>query len=168
MKKCMRALSLKFEPYLLEYFNVICEIFTRNPFPDLLYSIETSASVFGKVPNLIQPLTKVYEFISSATLDYVSDKNIKEHNQLIEDFFGMLFRYTKYIPSVILSSKTLDTNLYLADLIIGIDQPNVEKPLYLFLEYLFRLCSYNPQNEVEKVSQKKILISRIIITCHRL
>lgn len=153
MKKCMRALSLKFKPYLLEYFDVICEIFVITPLPDLLYSIETSASVFGKVPELIQPLTKVYEFISSATLNYVSDKSIKEHNQLIEDFFGLLFRYTKYIPSVILSSKTLETNLYLADLVIGIDQPNVEKTLYLFLEYLFKLCSYNPQKDVEKVSE---------------
>lgn len=151
MKNCIKALSSRFKPYVVEYFEIICDIFVYNPLPPFLYALETSVSEFGKVPDMVPCLTKVYEYISSATLNFINGKNLQEHDQLLEDFFGMLFRYMKYLPSVFLSSQTLDINLHVAELVIGIEQPNVEKTLYLFLEYVFRLCAENPQNEIEKV-----------------
>ena len=152
IKKCMRVLGIKFKPYAVDYFEVIQEVFTVTPLPDFLYSLETSVSVFGKVPEMIEPLKNMYEFISKQTLQLLDGNDIKEHNELCEDFFGLLFRYTKYIPSVILSSQTLDINLHLAEIMIGIEQPNVEKTLYMFLEYFFKLTSYNPQSDVERVN----------------
>ena len=147
----MRAIGIKFKPYLIEYFEYIYEIFKINPFSELLYSIETSASIFGKMNEMIQPLTEIYNFISEATLTCLNENKLADQNQFLEDFFGILFRYAKYIPSVILSSKTLQINLEVTEKAIGLEQPNVEKTLFLFLEYFIKLCSYNPQNDVEKV-----------------
>ena len=148
----MKALGPKFRIYLIEYFEYVCEIFKVNPCSEFLYTIETSASVFGKVHEMIQPLTEIYNFISEATLSFLRENKLEDQNQFLEDFFGILFRYVKYIPSVILSSKTLETNLQVTEMAIGMGQPGVEKTLFLFLEYFVKLCSENPQNDVEKVS----------------
>ena len=153
----MRTIGIKFKIYLVEYFEYIYEIFKINPLSEFLYSIETSASIFGKMNEMIQPLTEIYNFISEATLTNLQENKLEDQNQFLEDFFGILFRYVKYIPSVILSSRTLETNLQVTEMAIGMDQPNVEKTLFLFLEYFIKLCSYNPQNDVEKVRFEKLM-----------
>lgn len=131
--------------------ELVCEIFPLHPLADFLYAIEVSASIFGKDEEMIPTLTKVYEYVSSATLNFINDKDMRDHDELLEDFFGMLFRYIKYLPQVVLYSNTLEINLHLAELAIGVDQPNIEKTLFLFLEVLFQMCSYNPKDDIEKV-----------------
>jgi len=147
----MKAIGVRFKVYLVEYFEYIYEIFKINPSNELLYSVETSVSIFGKMNEMVQPLTEIYNFISEATLTFLEQNKLEDPNQFLSDFFGILFRYAKYIPSVILSSKTLETNLRVTEMAIGMEQPDVEKTLFLFLEYFVKLCSYNPQNDVEKV-----------------
>jgi len=157
IKKVMRAIGIKFKVYLVEYFQYICEIFKINPFSEFLYSIETSVSIFGKLNEMTQPLTEIYNFISEATLNFLNQNKIEDQDRFLEDFFGILFRYAKYIPSVILSSKTLETNLKVTEMAIGIDQPEVEKTLFLFLEYFIKLCSKHPQTDVEKAATEIIV-----------
>ncbi len=152
IKKTMRAIGVKFKIYVIEYFELVYELFKIYPMSELLYTIETSASVFGKMPEMIQPLTQIYNVISEATLTNLNENKLEDQNQFLEDFFGILFRYVKYIPSVILSSRTLEINLQVTEKAIGLEQPNVEKTLFLFLEYFMKLCSYNPSTDVEKVS----------------
>jgi len=147
----------KFNEYVIEFLEIVCQIFMNNPLSELLYSLEVLVGCLGKDPNLSQIFTKAYEIISESTLNFMDKKDFKEHDELLEDFFGLLFRYTKYMPSVILSSRTLETNLKLAELSLGINQPNVEKTLFLFLEYIFKLCNANPRNDMEKVNLTKIV-----------
>jgi len=157
MKKVMRAIGTKFKVYLIEYFQYICDIFKINPYSEFLYSIETSVSIFGKVNEMTQPLTDIYNFISEATLNFLNENKIDYRDRFLEDFFGILFRYVKYIPSVILSSKTLETNLKVTEMAIGMDQPEVEKTLFMFLEYFIKLCSYHAQTDVEKAATEIIV-----------
>jgi len=118
-----------------------------------LYAVEVSASIFGKIPELIPTMSEIYHHMSVSLYNFMKDKKIEDHDELIEDFFGMLFRYVKYIPSVIFSSETLEINLELAQLSIGIKKhPELTKALYFFLEQLFKNCNINPQDDVETVS----------------
>ena len=143
---------MDFSPYAVECFEIIEKGFLILPVPEFLYILETSVSVLANVPEMTEPLMKTYELVSEQTLLILSKEDIEDRDELCEDFFGLMFRYTKYLPSVILSSKTLEESLQLAQTMIATDQLSVQKTLCLFLEYLFQLPRENPQNDVEKVS----------------
>ena len=107
--------------------------------------------MLGNVPEMTEPLTKIYELITEQTLQILSKEDINDHDELCEDFFGLMFRYTKFLPSVVVSSKTLEKSLQLAEATIRTDHLDAQKNICMFLDYLFRLVRENPENDVEKV-----------------
>jgi hypothetical protein len=110
------------------------------------------AGVFGKEPEARPTLIEAYEYMCQATYNYFSgNQKIEDNLEMVEDFFGMLFRYTKYIPEVNNSPQILETNLEFANLVIGIQHPEVNKALYLFIDYIMRRCYEQPLDEGEKV-----------------
>ena len=144
------ALGENFLPYAREYIEIIQKGFLILPLPGFLYALETSVSALSNVPEMIEPLAKTYELFSEQAVQLLNTENVQEADELREDFFGMIFRYTKYLPSVVLSSKTLEKILQFAETTIKSNQEL--GTLCMFLEHLFQLTRENPQNDVEKVS----------------
>lgn len=82
------------------------------------------------------------------TYNYVQDPD--EDPDLIEDFFGMLTRYMRYMPSAVIESPTLLFNLRFAGMTIGMNQLDAAKCVISFIEMLFKCCS--PSFLQEKLS----------------
>lgn len=70
------------------------------------------------------------------TLDKMEDKP-----DLTEDFFGMLTRYLRYSPRILVNSDTLPLTLEMALLGIGINHLESAKSLYAYIEMLFIVCN---------------------------
>ncbi len=146
-------MRIRFQPYVKELFEIMCLNFKEYPHPAYLYVLECSAEIFSQVEDLQIIMSDAYHYVCEQTFEYFQDRALEQDVDLAEDFFGMLFRYTKYIPNVILSSKTLEYNLALAYEAIGIQKEiDLAKALYLFLEQVFRNCATNPKDQIEAVS----------------
>lgn len=108
---------------------------------------------------MVPTLSEIYHYMCVSLFNFMKDKRIEDHAEIMEDFFGMLFRYVKYIPSVIFSSETLEINLQLAESTIGKKKlPDLTRALYFFLEIIFKNCNLNPQDDVEKVRQHQVIL----------
>ena len=77
-------------------------------------------TVFAKEPDYDKPLRTIFDFMCEKTYNHIT--NPDDEPDLIEDFFGMLTRYMRYMPSAVVESSTLITNLKFASMIIGIEQ----------------------------------------------
>ena len=71
---------------------------------------------------------------------------------LLEDFFGMLFRFTKYTPQIVFNESTINTNLELANVTFGAKKSEVRRSLYLFIDACVKYCYQNPEKVYEKVN----------------
>lgn len=147
----MKVLNFKFREYIIPYFNVITANFKDYPNAAYLYAVEISTSLFHRDTELVPYLIEIYNFMCKCCFDFFECHNKEENIDIMEDLFGMLFRFAKYIPQAIVSSDTLDINLELAERAIGIKEHDLAKALYLFLEYLCKLCTLYPEDEIEQV-----------------
>ena len=107
---------------------------------------------------MLEDLSKLFHFLCTQTYQYYKQHKIEENLDLAEDYFGMLFRYTKYTPLIVVSSEILQINLELAQLCIGIKHLDVCKALYMFLEYIFRVCKLESENEFQRVREREAVI----------
>ena len=143
---------MSFLPYALEYVEIIQKGFLALPLPEFLLALGISVNEVGDVPEMTEPFTKAYELVSERTLKLLDSEDNRDAEELYKRFFGLTFRYTKDLSSVILSSKTLEETLKLAGTTIGKNQLEVPKALCKLLKYLFLLTCENPQSETEKVN----------------
>eukprot|EP00330_Aristerostoma_sp_ATCC50986_P010066 CAMPEP_0114601440 /NCGR_PEP_ID=MMETSP0125-20121206/24086_1 /TAXON_ID=485358 ORGANISM="Aristerostoma sp., Strain ATCC 50986" /NCGR_SAMPLE_ID=MMETSP0125 /ASSEMBLY_ACC=CAM_ASM_000245 /LENGTH=150 /DNA_ID=CAMNT_0001810725 /DNA_START=291 /DNA_END=743 /DNA_ORIENTATION=- len=120
----------------------------RYPAAPYLYTIELCASTFGKCPDMLESLHDIYQFVCKSVYNYFESKNIDDNPEILEDFFGILFRYTKFIPDVLVVSETLEMNMKMALLVIGSNHKHLNKALYLFVERLFKNANADPQDQV--------------------
>jgi len=145
IKKAIKILEVEFHAhYLNEFLEYSSRILKENPCAELLYTIEVSVGVFRKVINQ-EKITEIYLITSQR----ISSEN--QPKQFLEDFFGFLFRCAKHIPSIFMSSfEVLDRNF--AVLVQNLDTHNLKifKSMLFFLDFFFKLCSENPQNDHEQ------------------
>ena len=151
IKKAIKILKLRFRKFALEFMEIACQIYMKNPISEFLYIFEVLVGSLYEDPEFTQIFIKAYEIISESTMNFLKGKDVKEESEFVEDFFGLLFRYAKYLPNVLLQSKSFEINFHLAELSLGLDQPNIEKTLFLFLERIFKLCNSNPRTDMERV-----------------
>lgn len=81
----------------------------------------------------------MFDFMCEKTYNYVTNPN--EHQELVEEFFGMLTRYMRYKPSAVIDSTSLLINLKFAALTIGMEHFGAAKTTYSFIEMIFKCCS---------------------------
>jgi len=145
MKKAIRIIETEFQAhYLNEFLEIASGILKQNPCGEVLYCVENSVSAFGQTIN-IEKITEIY----LTTSQRISSG--EESEEFMEDFFGLLFRCAKHIPSIFATSfGVLDRNL--AILVENLETENFKlfKSLLYFLEQFLNLCSDNPQNDHEK------------------
>ena len=102
---------------------------------------------------MVEPFTKTYEKVSEKALRLLNSENSQNGNELCEDFFNMMSIFAEILPSVILSSKTLEKSLQLVETTIRKNQElNIQKALCQFLNYLFRLPHKKPRKHEKKVN----------------
>ena len=105
--------------------------------------------MFSKYQDYEQYLKEMLEFMCEKTYNNITVPD--EHPDLVEDFFGMLTRYMRYLPSAVMTSRSLITNLKFAETTIGMNQADAAKCVYAFIEMLFKACS--PTYLDEKLSE---------------
>lgn len=66
-------------------------------------------------------------------------QSFEEHPDLTEDFFGMLVRFGRYTPSLLLQSQGLLTLMQLNLAAIGIEHVAAAKSFYAWMEVIFKL-----------------------------
>lgn len=71
----------------------------------------------------------------------------------------MAFRYTKYKPSIVFQTGTLEMNLDLALNVFSIENENLQKANLLFLEIVMKNCYDVPESNEEQVNQVLFLIN---------
>ena len=109
-----------------------------------------SATVFYKYPEYRELLQQAFEKMCEITFQHLPKlKNFEEKPELTEDFFGMLIRYGRYTPQLMLMSNSWPTILELSLMGIGIDHKQAAKSLYAWLEVLCKLV-WNKQDDTFK------------------
>ena len=77
-------------------------------------------------------IEKTYQHLKFAEVDNIDP-------DLLDDFFGLITRYLRYLPEAVLTSPTLEIQLKFGIKIIGVKTVNAAKSLYQFFEMLFRV-----------------------------
>mmetsp|Transcript_9109 Transcript_9109/g.8027 ORF Transcript_9109/g.8027 Transcript_9109/m.8027 type:complete len:167 (+) Transcript_9109:297-797(+) len=148
IKRGLKKIGIRFRQIAKEFFKIVILNFPEYPAAPYLYTIELCASTFGKCPDMLESLHDIYQFVCKSVYNYFESKNIDDNPEILEDFFGILFRYTKFIPDVLVVSETLEMNMKMALLVIGSNHKHLNKALYLFVERLFKNANADPQDQV--------------------
>lgn len=77
-------------------------------------------------------IEKTYQHLKFAEADTIDP-------DILDDFFGLITRYLRYLPEVVLTSATLEIQLKFGIKIIGVKTVNAAKSLYQFFEMLFKV-----------------------------
>lgn len=89
-------------------------------------------------------LLEAFEMTCDLTFMHLPQLESFEANpDLTEDFFGMLQRYGKYTPQLLLASKSLDSILKLTNIGIGVQHHHAAKSIYGWMEVLTKFLSKN-------------------------
>lgn len=87
----------------------------------------------------------------------------EDKGDLVDDFFGLLTRYMRFQPDILLSTNNLvkkiklnlkEKQVQMSIIGIGIKEPEPAKAIYQFLEELFRACG-KPEPDMKKFPSEK-------------
>jgi transportin-3 len=87
-------------------------------------------------------LIEAFEMVCDITFMHLPKlSSFEENPDLTEDFFGMLLRYGRYSPQLLLQSKSLGTILQLTEIGIGVKHHHAAKAIYGWIEVLCKMQS---------------------------
>lgn len=140
--------------FLTEVFRVFIKMYQEVPISSFVYAAEVGSTVFYKYPAYRELLQQAFEKICEITFQHLPKfADLEEYPELTEDFFGVLVRYGRYTPDLLVKSENLkSTILELSMMAIGIEHKLVAKSLYAWLEVLCKLLWKNVQDQVFKQS----------------
>eukprot|EP00826_Nyctotherus_ovalis_P036770 TRINITY_DN3288_c0_g5_i3.p1 TRINITY_DN3288_c0_g5~~TRINITY_DN3288_c0_g5_i3.p1 ORF type:complete len:337 (-),score=98.50 TRINITY_DN3288_c0_g5_i3:281-1291(-) len=147
--KCiMRSIKDHFFPYLPEFARQIVEGYKTYSISTYLYCGEFTVSIFSRNENAMNILGEVFNLLGSHTFEILSKGSYTNSPEIIEDFFGMCVRYTKYTPKLVFESKILSQLLQFSIMVIGIEHYEAAKALYMFLEEFFHFFAANADKKL--------------------
>lgn len=146
LKYVMRSITRLFGPFMEPYFKIMTENYQKKPVSTYLYSVEVALTIFYRTPEYQSWLENIFNMMNQQTCIYLKDKNIhKIDPDLLDDFFGLIVRYLRYMPEVVLNCPTLKLMLEQGTALIGIQTVHAAKALYQFFEEVFKVCQPGSQ-----------------------
>ncbi|CAD8086498.1 unnamed protein product [Paramecium sonneborni] len=134
---------------LTQVFQCFLNVYRQIPITACIYIAEVSATVFYKYPEYRNILSEAFESLFNITFQHLPQlSSFEENPDLTEDLFGMLVRYGRYTPVLLLQSPALQTILQLTLMAIGLEHVNAAKTYYSWLEVAFKMLK--PQDETFK------------------
>ncbi|CAD8068177.1 unnamed protein product [Paramecium primaurelia] len=135
---------------LTQVFQSFLSVYRQVPITACIYVAEVSATVFYKYPEYRNLLSDAFENLCNITFQHLPQlSSFEENPDLTEDLFGMLVRYGRYTPVLLLQSSALQTILQLTLMAIGLEHVSAAKVFYSWLEVTFLMLK--PQDEAFKV-----------------
>lgn len=93
-------------------------------------------------------LNNVFNHMINQTYTQIQNEEINKIDpDLLDDFFGLITRYFRYLPEVVLRSPSLETQLKLGVKTIGVTTSNAARALYQFHEEVFMQLDPSNQNK---------------------
>jgi hypothetical protein len=139
VKHTMRCIKHLFLEFLQQYFTIILVNYNEYPLPAYLYTVEIALTIFYKNHELLKWLSNMFNAMVRRTAQELSTLQQYENNpDLVEDYYGFMFRYIRYALEIFLECDCVD--IILDNIIIGIGttQSEAGKMLYNFILELFR------------------------------
>ena len=142
IKMSMRCVGHLFGPFIEPYFKIVITNYDKNPVSTYLYTVENALTLFCKDTNYTKWLNDMFTLMVERTYKHLQDVDLKKvDHDLIDDFFGLITRYLRYLPGVVANSKSLEIQMKFGVSMIGIHSVSAEKSLYQFFEELFQYAS---------------------------
>lgn len=95
--------------------------------PTYLYTVETLVTLFGKVDEYHNELGQLFNIMVGKTYEHFKEMQVQDMKKvdpdLVEDYFGMITRFLRHLPTVVFNSPflvlslNLDTNLGLGNMV---------------------------------------------------
>ncbi|CAD8068822.1 unnamed protein product [Paramecium primaurelia] len=134
---------------LTQVFQCFLTVYRQMPITACIYIAEVSATVFYKYPEYRNILSEAFESLCNITFQHLPQlSSFEENPDLTEDLFGILVRYGRYTPVLLLQSPALQTILQLTLMAIGLKHVSAAKTFYSWLEVAFKMLK--PQDDVFK------------------
>ena len=158
LKFSMRCLDIHFEPFLKELIVLVVNSFKQKSYGSLVYMIEVMCTVFYKFPQCQPLLQEVFNGIVQITVTKLDNiEKMQDNPFLVDDFFGMITRYIKYKPAVILTCPQVKHLLQLALNGIPIKHIKAAEIVFCFIRKAIELAfekSY--EKKIQKSPQAKL------------
>ncbi|CAD8091723.1 unnamed protein product [Paramecium sonneborni] len=134
---------------LTQVFQCFLNVYRQMPITACIYIAEVSATVFYKYPEYRNILLEAFESLCNITFQHLPQlSSFEENPDLTEDLFGMLVRYGRYTPVLLMQSSALQTILQLTLMAIGLEHVGAAKTFYSWLEVALKILK--PQDETFK------------------
>lgn len=137
--RCTRdCFPLEFLAALLEEF--FC-LYSALPVSSFVYAVEVIVTVFYPYPAYEKLVCDAFARVCHLTFAHLQHlHSLQDSPELGEDFFGLLARYCRYAPTIIVSYACSDPRVVQLTLAaIGVEHKDVAKSLYCWVEALCKL-----------------------------
>lgn len=159
----MRCIKHLFAQFVERYFTIMIENYKKKPVSTYLYSVENALTLFYADPKYREWLRTMFNGMIEQTYLHLQNADVNKIDpDLLDDFFGLITRYLRYMPDVVLQSPTLETQLKFGIKIIGVKTTNAAKSLYQFLEMLFKVAGANLAAGLTPIAGTDLLIGMIV------
>jgi hypothetical protein len=142
MKHSMGCLQHLFGQFFERYFTTITRNYERYPLATYLYSVENALTTYCTSPTYVPMLSQLYSHMIKKTQVHLSTSDPKKQDpDLIDDFFGLITRFLRKLPSVVVSCQTdvAESQFKVAVQCIGITMEGPIKALYQYFDEVFTL-----------------------------
>lgn len=108
VKITMKCLKYQFTPFFEDYYKIVMANYQKNPIATYMYTVENALTVFHSYPEYQVELTGLFNFMCNRTYQELVDfESFVMLPDLVDDFFGMITRFFRFLTIVPLTSPTL-------------------------------------------------------------
>lgn len=142
VRKVMDCLKHLFGQLFERYFTVITRNYERYPLATYLYSVENALTIYYNQEGFSQMLAQLYAHMIMKTQKHLKSADPKKQDpDLIDDFFGLITRYLRRLPAVVVACEpeVAESQFEVAIQAIGITMEGPVKALYQYFDEVFCL-----------------------------
>lgn len=142
VRRVMECLKHHFSTFLERYFTVITKNYERYPLATYLYSVENALTIYYTQEGFSQMLAQLYAHMIMKTQKHLKSADPKKEDpDLIDDFFGLITRYLRRLPQVVVACEpeVAEGQFQVAIQTIGITMEGPVKALYQYFDEVFCL-----------------------------
>ncbi|KAJ1486955.1 armadillo-type protein [Baffinella frigidus] len=105
MKSAIQAMTFRFKHFLGVFASAMVNSFLAHPLSCVLYVVDSIVSLFGKLPEFVQPLLEMLTAMSGRTMQALtSPEAFQQSPDIVQEYFELVGRGLRRFPQALLQA----------------------------------------------------------------